>query len=91
LVDAGHGHAGHLDELLTQQGREKAVERLRRFGVATEGITCQRMKDDLRRASGRHSVEKLGRCHRWAGHAQDGDLGRPQQDRPGARARPGCR
>ena len=37
LVDAGHGHAGHLAELLTQQGREEAAERLRRFGVARRG------------------------------------------------------
>ena len=37
LTDAGHGDAWWLAELLTQQGRGKDAERLRRFGLYPDG------------------------------------------------------
>ena len=37
-ADAGNGDARQLAELLMQQGREEEAERLRRFGLAPDGL-----------------------------------------------------
>ena len=41
-ADAGNGDAQRLAKLLTQQGHEEEVDRLRRFGLAPDGSTASR-------------------------------------------------